>query len=93
MFQILGNVTTVVRLFDQSNSGYVPVTMFRQILKTKHVSESDINEMIEGKSNFLYSNDLSNLMPSEYKRLNPDEASTGEVKNIDYNKFIKMLGL
>ena len=36
------------RLFDQADTGYVAVSMFRQILRTKHVSVSDITDMIEG---------------------------------------------
>ena len=37
------------RLFDPADTGYVAVSMFRQILRTKHVSVSDITDMIEGK--------------------------------------------
>ena len=36
------------RLFDPADTGYVAVSMFRQILRTKHVSVSDITDMIEG---------------------------------------------
>ena len=35
-------------MFDPTHSGYVDISMFKQILKTKHVSASDVNEMIEG---------------------------------------------
>ena len=36
-------------MFDTTQSGLLPLSMMRQILKTKHVPEADINEMIEGK--------------------------------------------
>ena len=35
-------------MFDTTQSGLLPLSMMRQILKTKHVPEADINEMIEG---------------------------------------------
>ena len=41
-------IASVARLFDPTHSGYVDISMFKQILKTKHVSASDVNEMIEG---------------------------------------------
>ena len=37
------------RMFDPENCGMIEMSMFRQILKTKHVSEADIADMIEGK--------------------------------------------
>ena len=36
-------------MFDTTQSGLLSLSMMRQILKTKHVPEADINEMIEGK--------------------------------------------
>ena len=36
-------------MFDTTQSGFLPVSMMRQILKTKHVPEADISELIEGK--------------------------------------------
>ena len=38
-------------MFDTTQSGLLPLSMMRQILKTKHVPEADINDMIEGKQN------------------------------------------
>ena len=39
-------------LFDKDKSGTISCELFRQILKTKHVSDGDIAEMIEGESPF-----------------------------------------
>ena len=36
-------------LFDKDKSGKISSEMFRQILKTKHVSDGDIAEMLEGE--------------------------------------------
>ena len=40
----------IYSLFDYDKSGTICVQKFRQILKTKLVSDGDINEMIEGDS-------------------------------------------
>ena len=47
------------RLFDPADTGYVAVSMFRQILRTKHVSVSDITDMIEGKQDVRDENSAS----------------------------------
>ena len=45
----------IYSLFDYDKSGTICVQKFRQILKTKLVSDGDINEMIEGDSrHFLH---------------------------------------
>lgn len=44
------SMLTMFKLFDQSNSGFLTISKFKQILKTKHVSEADINDMIQGLS-------------------------------------------
>ena len=77
------------RLFDPADTGYVAVSMFRQILRTKHVSVSDITDMVEGKTRELKIVNL-NCIP-EYRQVHKEDI--GNEDRIDYRKFIAMLKL
>ena len=57
------------RLFDPADTGYVAVSMFRQILRTKHVSVSDITDMIEGKQDVRDENSASKTVFQSTGRL------------------------
>ena len=57
------------RLFDPADTGYVAVSMFRQILRTKHVSVSDITDMIEGKQDVRDKNSESKTVFQSTGRL------------------------
>ena len=63
------------RLFDPADTGYVAVSMFRQILRTKHVSVSDITDMVEGKTRELKIVNL-NCIPEYRHGLQQNELNT-----------------
>ena len=66
-------------MFDPTHSGYVDISMFKQILKTKHVSASDVNEMIEGMMLIvcryvqLFDSNSQNCIDVSFGRVQTDE--------------------